>query len=94
MSSYVPSIRGRRDRSLTSEEEAAWHLWFQSFGESITEFHRVGETRSLGGETGSTVPSSFVVVTAKSLEAAERLASGCPGLAQGGAVEIGEVVGS
>lgn len=34
------------------------------------------------------------MVTAESLEAAERLASGCPGVTQGGAVEIGEVVES
>ena len=94
MSSYVLSIRGEKDRSLSSEEEAVWHQWFQSIGESITEFHRVGEARTVGAEIGRTVPSSFVVVTAESLEAAERLASGCPGLAQGGVVEIGQVVGS
>jgi hypothetical protein len=94
MSSYVLSIRGKKDRSLSSEEEAAWHQWFQSIGESITDFHRVGQTRSLGAEAGPTVPSSYAVVTAENLEAAERLVSGCPGLAQGGSVEIGEVVES
>jgi aspartokinase len=91
MSSYVFLMRSRNDRALSPEQEAAWHDWFQSFGESITAFHRVGETRTLGAEAASTVPSSFVVVTAQSLEAAEQLASGCPGLAQGGSVEIGEV---
>ena len=94
MSSYVLSIRGKKDRSLSPEEQAVWHQWFESFGESITAFYRVGESRRLGAETGGMVLSSCVVVTAESLEAAERLASGCPGLAVGGVVEIGEVVGS
>ena len=92
MSSYVLTIRGKKDGSLSSEEQAAWHQWFQSMAGSITDFHRVGATRSLGAEAGPTGLTSYVVVTAESLEAAERLASGCPGLAHGGAVEIGEVV--
>ncbi len=70
--------------------------WFESIGSSIADFgHRVGPGRVLGSAGGGPDElSGYAVVTAETLDAAATLAAGCPGLAQGGAVEIGETIES
>ena len=94
MSSYVLSFRGKRDRSPSPTEEGAWMQWFQQIGGSISDSgHRVGASRALGAANGRPdVLSGCIVVNAGSLDEAERLATGCPGIAQGGGVEIAEIV--
>lgn len=94
MSSYVLSFRSPRDHRPSDEEEKAWMTWFKTIGASITDFgHRVGPGRTLG-TTSSTgeVLSGYVVISAESLADAERVASGCPGLASGGSVELGPAI--
>ena len=94
MSSYVLSFRGREDRSPSPAEEGAWMEWFQKIGASISDSgHRVGASRALGAANGRPdVLSGYIVVNAGSLDEAERLATGCPGLTQGGGVEVAEIV--
>ncbi len=96
MPSYVFSFRSPKGRKPSAEEESAWMAWFESIGSSIADFgHRVGPGRLLGAAGGgSDELSGYVVVTVESLDAAATLAAGCPGLAQGGAVEIGETIES
>ncbi len=96
MPSYVFSFRGQKGRKPSAEEESAWMRWFESIGSSVADFgHRVGPGQVLGAAgRGSDELTGYVVVTAATLDAAATLAAGCPGLAQGGAVEIGETIES
>jgi hypothetical protein len=94
MSSYVLSFRSRRDHRPSEEEEKAWMTWFETIGSSITDFgHRVSPGRTLGATpSADDVLSGYVVISAESLADAERVASGCPGLASGGTVELGPAI--
>jgi YCII-related domain len=95
MASYVFSFRGQKDRTPTADDEAAWGQWFQQIGGSITDFgNRVGQTRTAGNGPSADVLSGYIVVNADSLEAATALAESCPGVRQGGGVEVGEVIPS
>jgi hypothetical protein len=97
MSSYVLSFRGRSDRKISAEEEAAWGKWFQEIGSTVVDFgHRVGRVRVVGDgavqDDGQEVVRGYIVITAEDLEAAAATAKGCPGLQHGGRVEVGEAV--
>jgi hypothetical protein len=71
---------------------AAWLAWFDSMGTSMVD-QGLPVTRSspLGNLGADTRLGGYSVVTADSLEAAVAIAKGCPILAQGGGVEVGEV---
>jgi hypothetical protein len=93
MSTYVLSFRGKSDRASDPEQEAAWGQWFGEIGDSIVDFgNRIGRATTLGETAPSTVLSGYMLIKADSYDAAVALAKGCPGLAHGGAVEIGETV--
>jgi hypothetical protein len=94
MSSYVLSFRGKADRTVGPDEEAAWGAWFQQIGGSIVDFgHRVGRVSALGtGRADTDALAGYVVVAASDLDEAVALAEGCPGLRHGGGVEVGETV--
>jgi hypothetical protein len=93
VSTYVLSFRGQSDRVPTAEQEAAWGQWFGEISTSIEDFgNRVGRATGLGEAGAGSVLTGYMLVKADSFDAAVALAEGCPGLAQGGAVEIGETV--
>jgi hypothetical protein len=95
MSNYVLSFRGRPDRTVGPDEEAAWGAWFAGLGSAIADSgHRVGRVQALGNSSGTsgTVLAGYIVVAASDLDTAVRLAEGCPGLKSGATVEVGEVV--
>jgi hypothetical protein len=95
MPKYVFSFRGRPDRATTAEEEAAWGRWFEEIGSSIADFgNRVGQAQVVGTGPSADTLTGYVVVNAESLEAAAALAGGCPGIRQGGGVEVGATVES
>ena len=58
----------------------------------------IGATRTLPaarrGEPGNAALTGYVVIDAADLDAAATLAAGCPGLAGGVDVEVGEVIPS
>jgi hypothetical protein len=97
MSCYVLVFRGEADRQAAPADEAAWASWFRDLGGAVTDFgNRVGRAVVVRGNgargEASDVLTGYVVVSADSLQAAVDLAGGCPGLASGGRVEVGEVV--
>ncbi len=95
MAKFVFSFRGLPDRTATAEDEAAWGRWFEEIGSSIADFgNRVGVARRVGAGPSTDVLTGYVVVNADSLDAAAALAEGCPGLRQGGGVEVGEIIPS
>jgi hypothetical protein len=93
MSSFVLTFRNAADHTPSEVEGAAWMTWFGELGAAIVDQGgRVGGTSSLGGAPTDTVITGYTTVRADDLEAATLLAKGCPGLAHGGAVEVGELV--
>ena len=93
MPKFVLSFRTPKARSLTSAQEAAWGEWFGTIGASITDFgNRVAETSPLGNCGTDTTLGGYSLIEAEDLEAAVALAKGCPGLQQGGGVEVGAVM--
>ena len=93
MTSFVLTFRNAADRTITEAEGQAWMEWFGQIGSSILDAgSRVGSTNALGAAPSGSVITGYTVIKATDLEAAVLLAKGCPGLAQGGAVEVGELV--
>ncbi len=94
MPNYVMAFRGQPGRVPGALEEQEWGNWLGRISGSISDAgNRVGQVRSLpSGGAAQTVLSGYVVVTADNLAAAMELASGCPGLTQGGGVEVGEIL--
>ncbi len=93
MAKFVFSFRGLPDSTPSAEDEAAWGKWFDKIGPSIADFgNRVGETRRVGACSSQDVLAGYIVVNSDNLSEAAALAEGCPGLRQGGGVEIGQVV--
>jgi hypothetical protein len=93
MPNYALSFRGDPHRTVDEEQEAAWYQWFKEIGGSIVDpGNRVGESRALGDSQGKTVLGGYSVIKADNLDAAVALAKGCPGLAQNGVVEVGEII--
>jgi hypothetical protein len=92
MSNYVFSFRGARGQTSDAEQEAAWGKWLGEIGPKIVDAgNRIGRATAVG-DTGSTVLSGYIVISADTFDAALDVAKGCPGLAYGGAIELGEPV--
>jgi YCII-related domain-containing protein len=92
MSSYVLIFRMPNNSKASPGEEAAWGAWFQELGGVVEDFgHRVGQSATLGTESAQRL-GGYVVISADDIEHATQLAKGCPGLQNGGSVEIGESV--
>jgi hypothetical protein len=99
MSKYVLAFRGQPDRTPAADEEQAWGTWFGQLGSAIVDSgNRVGATRTLPaarrGEPDSAVLTGYVVIDATDLDAAAKLAAGCPGLGGSVDVEVAEVIPS
>src|SRR3954447_24521672 len=75
-----------------SETMAKWGAWAQELGDHVIDFGApIGESRFVGGENGGRA-SGYSLIEAASLDEAGELAQGCPILAGGGSVEIGETL--
>jgi hypothetical protein len=95
MSNYLFVFRTAADSAGAADQDA-WSAWFKGFQDSIVDWgNRVGTSAVVPGDKPSVDElGGYIVVTAESLDAAKDLAKGCPGLASGGRVEIGEIVPS
>jgi hypothetical protein len=93
MANYVLTFRAPKVRVPTPEDEARWPAWFEKIGGQITDFgNRVGEVRSVCDPARPDVLGGYIVISAETIDAAVVLAEGCPILAQGGSLEVGEVI--
>jgi hypothetical protein len=100
MGNYVFAYTGGSMAETPEAQEAAmqaWGNWFGELGAAVVEggnpFGASTAVRA-DGSTGATKAglSGFPVVQADSLDAAAKLAKGCPVLAGGGAVEVYETI--
>jgi hypothetical protein len=96
MSKYVLVFRGQQGRAPSPDEEQRWGQWFASLGSAIVDRgNRVTPERTLASKQFDPGPASlagYVVISADNAEHAARLAGGCPGLQDGVAVEIAQIV--
>jgi hypothetical protein len=93
MPKFAFSFRAPKHRTLNQADEAAWGDWFGKIRVNIADFgNRVGEGRRLGNHGTDTVLGGYLVINADDLDAAVTLAKGCPGLQQGGGVEVGAII--
>lgn len=97
MNTYVLAFRGHPDRDSGAEVAEKWGAWMAELGSSIANpGSRVGETSTVAadgaGDPAGEVLSGFMLLNADTLSAATDLARGCPGLAHGVSVEVGELV--
>ena len=93
MSDFVFTFRSAKNRTLDSVGEAAWGEWFQTISANIVDpGNRVGEASPIGNCGPDTELGGYTLVNAVTLEAAVAVAKGCPGLRQGGGVEVGAIV--
>lgn len=93
MARFVLTFRGSPDRTLSEADGAAWMSWFAELGSAIVDpGAQVGGTSVLGAGQSSTVVTGYTIIQAKDLDGAVALAKGCPGLSQGGGVEVGELI--
>jgi hypothetical protein len=97
MNTYVLTFRGQAGREVPADADEKWGAWFAELGSSIASpGSRVGEVATVAadepGDPASAVLTGYMLVSADSLSAATDLARGCPGLADGVSVEVGELV--
>jgi hypothetical protein len=93
MPKFVLSFRTPKVRTLDPAEEAAWGEWFGKIGGDIADFgNRVGKASPVGDCGADTTLGGYTLINAENLEAAVTIAKGCPGLQQGGGVEVGTII--
>jgi hypothetical protein len=91
MNTYLLVHRHPHGYAGTPEARAAWEAWFAKLGAALVDKgNSVLGGRSVSGEAGTALPlGGYTLITATDLEEETRLASGCPILPEGGAVEVG-----
>ncbi len=78
---------------------AAWMTWIESHGASFVEAGApIGDNRTVSAagvtaDGGANPATGYGFVTADSIEAATKIAKGCPIVADGGSVEVASVFG-
>lgn len=77
---------------------AAWMAWYESMGSAVADggapvgMSKTVTASGIEDNGGSNPLSGFTLVTADSIEAATKLAKGCPILQDGGTVEVAEAL--
>lgn len=76
---------------------AAWGRWYDELGDAVVDTgNPTGQSRTIGGSAGTTnggganPVTGYSIVQAESLDAAVKLAQGCPHLKAGGTIEVCE----
>jgi hypothetical protein len=101
MTKYLLAYRGGSMPATDQERQAtmaAWGQWFGVLGSAVVDGgNPFGQSRAVAatGSRGDGAASSltgYSVLQAESLEAAAKMASGCPILKGGGAVDVYETI--
>lgn len=93
MDTYLFVHRQPHGYSGSPGAAAAWEAWFRELGEALVDKgNAVLGNRSVTGNAGTVLAlGGYTIVSAADLEAATRLAGGCPIVQEGGAVEVGQL---
>jgi len=99
MANYLLAYKGGGMAQTDAEREAAmaaWGNWFGSLGQAVVDMGApFGGSATVGagaasGNGASSGLTGYSVLSADSLDAASKLAEGCPVIASGGSVEVYE----
>lgn len=96
MNMYLLAFREQPDRDRPADVGEKWGAWFAELGSSLTNpgslvDQSVTVAADEPGDPATAVVTGYLTVVADSLAAAEALARGCPGLADGVSVEVGHL---
>jgi YCII-related domain len=92
MPTFVLTHRAPAHYAPSAQSAAAWNAWFERLGSNLADRgNPVFARRSLGDCGSDTALGGYTLITADDLQSAVALANGCPVLAAGGGVEIGEL---
>jgi hypothetical protein len=94
MATFLLSYRNANSYSPGQPEGiAAWKAFLGGLGDSLVDIgNPIFARAALGNcDAGTTVLGGYSFISADDLDAAVRLAAGCPALANAGGVEIGEI---
>jgi hypothetical protein len=76
----------------TPDGIAAWNAWFQGMGSQLRDLGKPVFNRATAGDSADGARlGGYSLVTAENLDEALTLAKGCPIVAAGGGVEVGEL---
>ena len=93
MQEFVFLYRLPKDHKNSDDDVAAWNTWLASLGEDLRD---VGKPVTDAATVGTGAPllclTGYSIIAAQDLQAAEEIASRCPALASGGAVEVGTLI--
>lgn len=93
MNTYLLVHRHPENYTGSPETFAAWETWFKELGSALVDLgNPVLGDRATTGQAGKVLPlGGYTIVEAENVEEATRLASGCPIVGEGGAVEVGRL---
>ena len=93
MAEFIFTYRTPADYTLgTPDGIAAWNAWFQGMGSQLRDLGKPVSGRAAVGDSGDdTRLGGYSLVTAENLDEALTLAKGCPIVAAGGGVEVGQL---
>jgi YCII-related domain len=92
MSTYVFSYRSSKNYRGSPDALPAWESWLQALDSHVvSRGNPVFERSALGNTGDDTVLGGYSIIEADDLETAVALAKGCPAIANGGGVEVGEL---
>ncbi len=100
MANYLLAYHGGRmetDPAARKKVMDAWGKWFQEVGAALVDggnpvakAKTVGRNGAVSDGGGSNPVSGYSLVKADSLDAAVKLAKGCPVIQSGGSIEVAE----
>jgi hypothetical protein len=93
MQEFVFLYRLPGDHTNSGDDVAAWNTWLAGLGEDLRDVGKPVADAAIVG-TGASVLrlTGYSIIAATDMQAAEEIASRCPALASGGAVEVGALI--
>jgi hypothetical protein len=95
MAKYLLAYKGGGMAQTEEEREKAmqaWGAWFGELGQAVVDVGNPFSTSKAVGGNGTSGLTGYSILSADSLDAATKLASGCPILANNGSVEVYETL--
>jgi YCII-related domain len=95
MAKFVLAYKGGGMAQTDEEREAAmqaWGAWFGALGPAVVDAGNPFSGSKAVGGNGTSGLTGYSILSADDLDAAAKLAEGCPILSNGGRVEVYEVL--
>jgi hypothetical protein len=96
VSKYVLVYQGGAMAETEAAQQAAmaaWGQWFGSLGAAVVDGGApFGPSAAVGGGAARTALTGYSILDADDLDAAVKLAAGCPIIADGGSVDVYETI--